>query len=89
MLALGATYALAAYVVLPRVVWMSVKVLKRRSVASFTLTGDGLPGDPVNLVLLGEFGKLREVFARAGWTEADTLGLVWSAPSDCSRANVS
>lgn len=75
VLALGATYALAAYVVLPRVVRMSVKVLKRRSVPSFTLTGDGLPGDPVNLVLLGEFGKLREVFARAGWTEADTLGL--------------
>lgn len=75
VLALGATYALAAYVVLPRVVRMSVKVLKRRSVPSFTLTGDGLPGDPVNLVLLGEFGKLREVFARAGWTEANTLGL--------------
>ena len=75
VLALGATYALAAYVVLPRVVRMSVKVLKRRSVPSFTLTGDGLPGDPVNLALLGEFGKLRAVFARAGWTEADTLGL--------------
>ena len=75
VLALGATYALAAYVVLPRVVRMSVKILKRESVPSFTLTGDGLPGDPVNLVLLGEFRKLREVFARAGWTEADTLGL--------------
>jgi hypothetical protein len=75
VLALGATYALTAYVVLPRVARMSVKVLKRRSVPSFTLTGDGLPGDPVNLVLLGEFGKLRGVFARAGWAEADRLGL--------------
>jgi hypothetical protein len=75
VLALGATYALAAYVVLPRVVRMSVKILKRKSVPSFTLTGDGLLGDPVNLVLLGAFGKLQGVFARAGWTEADTLGL--------------
>jgi hypothetical protein len=66
VLALGATYALAASIVLPRVVRMSVKILKRKSVPSFTLTGDGLPGDPVNLVLIGEFGRLREVFARAG-----------------------
>jgi hypothetical protein len=75
VLALGAAYAVAAYVVLPRVVRMSVKILKRKNVPSFTLTGDGLPGDPVNLALIGEFEKLREVFARAGWTEADPLGI--------------
>jgi hypothetical protein len=74
ILALGATYAAAAYIVLPRVVRMSVKILKRKSVPSFTLTGDGLPGDPVNLVLVGEFEKLRAAFLRAGWTEADPLG---------------
>ena len=34
-----------------------------------------MPGDPVNPVLLGEFGKLHGVVARARWTEADTLGL--------------
>ena len=78
VLALGATYALAAYVVLPRIVLMSVKILKRKSVPSFTLTGDGLPGDPVNLVLIGEFENLRAAFARAGWTEADPLGLTSS-----------
>ena len=75
ILALSATYAIAAYVILPRVVRMSLKILQRKSVPSFTLTGDGLPGDPVNLVLVGEFERLRAAFAGAGWSEADPLGL--------------
>ena len=78
ILALSVTYALAAYVILPRVVRMSLKILQRRSVPSFTLTGDGFPGDPVNLVLAGEFQKLRAAFATAGWTEADPLNLASS-----------
>ena len=75
ILALGLTYGLAAYVILPRIVRMGLKILQRKSVPSFTLTGDGLPGDPVNLALIGEFAKLRAAFALAGWTEADPLGL--------------
>ena len=75
IVALGATYALAAYVILPRIVRMSLKILQRKSVPSFTLTGDGLPGDPVNLALIGGFPQLRAAFAAAGWTEADPLGL--------------
>lgn len=78
ILALSLAYAIAAYVILPRVVRMAVKILQRKSVPSFTVTGDGLPGDPVNLVLVGEFKKLRAAFAKAGWTEADALGLVSS-----------
>ena len=42
---------LAAYVILPRVVRMNLKIMQRKSVPSFTVTGDGFPGDPVNLVL--------------------------------------
>jgi hypothetical protein len=75
VLALASTYAVAAYVVLPRIVRMSLKVLSRRSVPSFTVTGDGFPGDPVNLALTGTFADLRAAFARAGWIEADPLGL--------------
>jgi LssY C-terminus len=75
ILAVSVTYGLAAYVILPRVVHMSLKILQRRSVPSFSLTGDGFPGDPVNLALVGEFGKLRAAFAAAGWTEADPLSL--------------
>ena len=75
VLALAATYAVAAYVVLPRVVRMGLKLLSRRSVPSFTVTGDGFPGDPVNLALIGAFAELKGAFARAGWIEADPLGL--------------
>src|SRR5215831_18250483 len=74
-LALAATYGIAAYVVLPRIVRMGLKVLQHKCVPRYTITGDGLPGDPVNFVLVGTLGQLRDAFARAGWSEADRLGL--------------
>ncbi|HEY1888331.1 MAG TPA: hypothetical protein VGG86_20150, partial [Roseiarcus sp.] len=39
ILALSLVYALAAYVILPRIVRMSLKILQRKSVPSFTITG--------------------------------------------------
>ena len=78
ILALSLVYTLAAYVILPRIVRMSLKILQRKSVPSFTVTGDGFPGDPVNLVLIGDFDKLRAAFHAAGWTEAEPLDLASS-----------
>ncbi len=78
MLALGFTYAIGAYVILPRAVRMGLKILKRKRVPSFTITGDGLPGDPVNLVLVGTLEQLRAAFAASGWSGADRLGLASS-----------
>jgi hypothetical protein len=78
LLALSLTYGVAAYVILPRAVRMGLKVLQRERVPSYTVTGDGLPGDPVNLVLIGTFSQLRGAYAMAGWSEADRLGLVSS-----------
>jgi hypothetical protein len=78
VLALGVTYGVAAYVILPRAVRMALKILQRRHVPRFTITGDGLPGDPVNLVLIGTLQQLRSAFATAGWSEADRLGLASS-----------
>ena len=75
ILALAVTYGVAAYVVLPRIVRMSLKIMQRKSVPSFTLTGDGFPGDPINLALVGAFAELQAAFASAGWTQADPLGL--------------
>ncbi len=75
IVALALTYGIAAYVVLPRIVRMSLKILQRKSVPSFTLTGDGFPGDPVNFALMGTLAQLRSAFTGAGWTEADPLGL--------------
>lgn len=78
VLALGVTYGLAAYVILPRAVRMGLKVLHRRRIPGFTVTGDGLLGDPVNVVLIGTLQQLRATFAVAGWVEADRLGLATS-----------
>jgi hypothetical protein len=78
ILALSATYGIAAYVVLPRVVRMGLKVLHRKHVPAFTTTGDGFPGDPVNIVLIGTLQQLRNAFAASSWCEADKLGLASS-----------
>jgi hypothetical protein len=78
MLAVGVTYAIAAYIVLPRAIRMGLKILQRKHVPSYTITGDGLPGDPVNVVLVGTLQQLRSAFAALGWSEADRLGLASS-----------
>jgi hypothetical protein len=74
ILALATTYGIAAYIILPRAVRMGLKILQRKHVPSYTITGDGLPGDPVNLMLTGTLQELRAAFAAAGWIEADPLG---------------
>ena len=77
-LALALTYGVAAYIVLPRAIRMGLKVLQRKLVPSFTVTGDGLPGDPVNIALIGTLQELRVAFAALGWAEADRLGVASS-----------
>ncbi len=78
ILALASTYGLAAYVILPRAVRISLKILQRKHIPRYTITGDGLPGDPVNLVLIGTRQQLHAAFAAAGWSTADRLSLASS-----------
>jgi LssY C-terminus len=78
ILAVALTYGLAAYIILPRAVRMGLKILKRKHVPRFTITGDGLPGDPINLVLIGTRQQLHAAFAAAGWSTADRLCLTSS-----------
>ena len=78
VLALAAAYGLGAYVILPYIVRMGLMVIRHQHVPSFTITGDGLPADPVNLALIGTFDELRDAFAEAGWHEADPLTLASS-----------
>jgi hypothetical protein len=78
VLALAATYGVAAYLVLPRVVRLGAHILQRGRVPSYTLTGDGLPGDPVNVALVGTFRQVQEAFRHAGWVQAAPLGLASS-----------
>jgi len=75
VLALVFSYTVAAYLILPRSVHLGLAILHRKRVPSYTMTGDGLPGDPVNLVLVGTLTQLRAAFAAAGWSEADRLNL--------------
>jgi len=78
ILALAVSYAIAAYVILPYVVLLGLKILHRKRVPSYTITGDGLPGDPINLVLIGTLQQLNAAFAAAGWSQADPLNLASS-----------
>ena len=75
ILAVAVTYGIAAYVVLPRAIRMGLKILQSKRVPSYTITGDGLPGDPVNVVLVGTLQQLRQAFAALGWSEADRLNM--------------
>jgi hypothetical protein len=78
VLALALTYGIAAYIILPRTVRMGLKILQRKRVPRYTITGDGLPGDPVNLVLTGTLQQLQAAFSNASWSGADQLNLASS-----------
>jgi LssY C-terminus len=78
IVALGITYGVAAYIILPRVIRIGLKILKRQRVPSYTITGDGLPGDPVNIALVGTQQQLRAAFTALGWSEADRQSLASS-----------
>ena len=78
IVAVAVTYGIAAYVILPRAIRMGLKILKRKRVPSYTITGDGLPADPVNVVLVGTLRQLRTAFATLGWSQADRLSLASS-----------
>jgi hypothetical protein len=51
---------------------------QRGRVPSYTTTADGLPGDPVNLALIGTMPELRRAFETIDWSAADPLGLTSS-----------
>lgn len=74
ILALAVTYGLAAYVVLPRVIRLGLMLARQNRVPVYTVTGDGLSGDPVNIALIGTLAQLRQAFAGLGWVEAEPLG---------------
>lgn len=78
ILAVAVTYAIASYIILPRVIRLGLKFIQRTHVPEYTTTNDGLPGDPVNIALIGTLAQLKAGFAAIGWTEAERLGLASS-----------
>jgi hypothetical protein len=72
-------WAIAAYLLVPRIWGMYYKRYPYLSkVGRITLTGDGHPGDPVNIGLLGTEGAVTTAMTKAGWYPADPITLASS-----------
>jgi hypothetical protein len=60
---LAFTYVVAAYIILPRTVRIGLKILQRKHVPRYTVTGDGLPGnlvrDGANIGFVTRLRRLR------------------------------
>lgn len=68
-----ALYALSAYLLVP-FAWTHFGRLRRAEPLSLTAyTREGFPGDPVNLVLVGNPEDVGAAFAAAGWRQADRM----------------
>jgi hypothetical protein len=69
-------YLAVAYVVLPTF-W--VRYAHRHAAIDetpgITITGDGHPGDPINVALIGSEADVKRIMNAAGWFPADPLGL--------------
>jgi hypothetical protein len=74
--ALLLAYLLLAYVVAPAV-W--TRYVRRHpsldDVPAITHTGSGIPGDPLNVALIGTEKELKTIMLAAGWYPADALTL--------------
>lgn len=73
ILPLAYTYLAATYLVFPLFVRLFNFVTRRKRVPRYTSTGDGLPADPANIVLVGSQKAIKKAFKMADWHEADTL----------------
>lgn len=72
---LVAAWILAAYVVLPRL-WRHHEHRPGLARAPLvTETPEGIPGDPLNLALVGCRADVEHAFAAAGWAAAQALGV--------------
>jgi hypothetical protein len=68
-------YALTAYTLMPDV-WRTVQRLSSAHPASLvTVTPSGIPGDPLNVGLIGDTSQVLRAMARAGWDTADDITL--------------
>lgn len=69
-LLLLAVYGLLAYVLLPRAWRHYERLPEMASLPTRTVAPDGLPGDPLNVALVGDEEQVRGAFAAAGWSPA-------------------
>lgn len=72
-IAFALTYIIAAYFILPRVIRITSLILRRGRIPRFTFANDGLPADPVNIIVIGSKKSLIKAFTAAGWNQANPL----------------
>jgi hypothetical protein len=72
---LGAAYALAAYVLVPAL-WSRYEHRPGRAARPMvTATAQGIPGDPLNVGLVGSREEVVRAMAKSGWHAADPITL--------------
>lgn len=74
-----ALWLFTAYVVLPAVHRILVKIYLPNYFIGRARTVDGLLADPINLAVIGSQRKLEQVMKEAGWTVADPMTLYSTA----------
>ena len=75
LVALLLTYLAAAYLIFPVAVRLSGLLSRRKHIPRYTASPDGLPTDPVNIVVVGSYAQLQRAYADTDWQIADTLSL--------------
>lgn len=75
IVALLITYLIASFIIFPLGVRISGALTRRKPVARYTSSGDGLAMDPVNIVVVGSLSQLKKVFKKANWHIADDLNI--------------
>lgn len=71
--ALALTYFISAYILLPRVIQLAVIILRNGHIPRFSRSSDGLPADPINIILIGPEEKLMAAFTQLGWHKAQPI----------------
>jgi hypothetical protein len=75
-IALGlAVYAFAAYALVPDVWRIVQRLTSARTPDMVTVTPSGIPGDPLNVGMVGDTSQVLRAMAKAGWDTADAITL--------------
>src|SRR5687768_626893 len=78
VLAAGAlvAYAAAVYIIVPRL-WKryAYRHPALEEIPNITYAADGIPGDPLNVALIGTKAELIKIMLAGGWHPADALSL--------------
>jgi hypothetical protein len=68
-------YTAASYIVIPEIWRVTEFFFHGKPTEMITRTTAGIPGDPINIGLVGTRAEIIEAFAKAGWDTADQLTL--------------